>query len=196
MRFPDESDEAFFERAIRAGQNARVLVTACFQNKRVQELLTQGQLAERSLRSCPIVRVEFEEALAIGGIGETLSATRHKRWGDGPWIMPLLPDDTFFPERITYIYRENSLYNRRFEQRIRMKELLGKNRKLVGIAKYSTKDIFLKHLSSDHVHAIRQCLSVEPGIFWRAAQGKIFLDLPRRERQREFDFRSLDTPDA
>lgn len=188
MRLQDESDEAFRERAIRAGDYARILVTACFQNKRVQELLAQNQVSKRSLHACPIVRVEFEQAIAIGGIGETLDATKSKHWGDGPWIMPLEPDDDFFPERITYLYRENSLYNRRFAQRIRMKELLGKYRKLVGTAKYWTKEVFLKHLTSDQATAIRRCFGIEPGIFWRAAQGKVLLTLPGREVQREFDF--------
>jgi len=40
--------------------------------------------------------------------------------------MPLEPDDEFFAYRVTYFYRENSLYNRRFEQRQRLKELLGR----------------------------------------------------------------------
>lgn len=189
MRLPEESDEAFRERATRAGQIARILVDACFQNKKVQTLIAQRQLTESTVITAPIVRVEFEQAIAIGGIGETLDATRHKHWGAGPWIMPLDPNDDFFLERITYLYRANSLYNRRFEQRIRMKELLGKNRKLVGDAKYFTKNQFLKRLTADQANSIRRCLKVEPGVFWRAAQGKAFLALPNREVQTEFDFR-------
>ena len=55
--------------------------------------------------------------------------------------MPIEPDDVFFPDRVTYIYRGNSLYNRRFEQRQRLKELLGKRwRPLVEAAKRQTKD--------------------------------------------------------
>lgn len=189
----DESDEAFHERAERAGHIARVLVTCCLQNRRVQDLLAVGKLTERQVRVCPIVRVEFDQAIAIGGIGETLAATKHKHWGDGPWILPLQPDDKFFPDRITYHYRENSLYNRRFLQRIRMKELLGRHRKLVGQAKYHTKGIFLQHLQLDQANAIRRCIGVEPGVFWRAAQGIAFLALPRRDIQKQFDF-PTDTP--
>ena len=51
----------------------------------------------------------------MGGIGETLAATKSKSWGEGPFILPLKPNDWFYAERITYIYRKNSLYNRRFE---------------------------------------------------------------------------------
>lgn len=154
----------------------------------MQDLLGKGILNERSLKSCPIVRVDFEQAYAIGHPGETLHATRNKHWGDGPYILPLEPDDEFLTGFITYFYKPKSPYNRRFNQRIRMKELLGKHRKVVGDAKYWTKEMFLKHLTSDQAQAIRRCLGVEPGIFWRAAKGKVFLQLPNREVQREFDF--------
>ncbi|MDB5387337.1 MAG: hypothetical protein JWM11_2983 [Planctomycetaceae bacterium] len=102
--------------------------------------------------------------------------------------MPLEPDDDFFPERITYVYRENSLYNQRFEQRQRLKQVLGMNRKLVGEAKYFTKTLFLQRLTRDQANAIWKCLNVEPGDFWRAANGKVILQLPKRSVQREFDF--------
>ena len=187
VRFPNESEEAFRARAERAGHHARILVIACLQNQKVQEFLEQGLLKESGLRSCPIVRVEYEQAIAFGRIGETLHATKNKHWGNGPSIMPLEPDDEFFVDRITYHYRENSLYNRRFEQRVRLKELLGKDRKLVGEAKYFGKAIFLRRLTTRQAAAIRQILKIEPGEFWRAVNGK-FLDLPQRGVQREFDF--------
>lgn len=188
MRLPNESDEAFQARAMRIAALGQVLVSACLRNHRVQELISCNELSERTLRSCPIVRVEFEQAIAIGGIGETLDATKTKHWGAGPWIMPLQPDDEFYSGFITYLYRPNSLYNRRFEQRKRMKELLGPHRKLVGEAKQSRKSQFLKLLCSDQTNAIRRCLKVEPDQFWRAAQGKLFLDLPKRSVQLTFDF--------
>ncbi len=188
MRLPDESDEAFIERANRAAQIGRVLVEACFWNQQVQALLAEGLLTERALSGCPIVRIDFEQAYAIGHPGETLHATRNKHWGDGPYVLPLEPDDRFMNGFITYIYKPESVYNRRFNQRLRLKELLGKNRKVVQDAKYWTKAMFLKHLTKDQAAAIRGCIGVEPGIFWRAAKGKIFLDLPRREVQKEFEF--------
>lgn len=191
MRFPDEIDEAFRGRATKAAEIGRVLVAACFNNHRVRELIECGELSDRKLRACPIVRVEFEQAIAIGGIGETLDATKSKHWGAGPWIMPLQPDDNFYFGFITYLYRPNSLYNRRFEQRMRMKQLLGPNRKLVGEAKQSTKGLFLQMLTWDQAKAIRRCLKIEPGKFWRAAQGKLFLDLPKRPVQLTFDFERI-----
>ncbi len=188
MRFPDESDEAFRERATRTAEIGRVLVDACLRNKQVQELLAQGFLTVRGLKGCPIVRIDFEQAYAIGHPGETLHATRNKRWGDGPYVLPLEPDDRFLNGFITYFYKPESVYNRRFNQRVRLKELLGKNRKVVGNAKYWTKEMFLKHLTQEQTSAIRRCIGVEPGVFWRAAKGKIFLELPPREVQKEFPF--------
>lgn len=191
LRFPDETNDAFRGRAVQTGVIAKVLTEACFHNHLVRTLLREGHLNEKSIRINPTIRVEYEQAIAIGGIGETLHATKNKHWGDGPWILPLHPDDEFFPERITYLYRENSLYNRRFEQRIRLKELLGKaHRKIVGDAKYFTKEVFLRDLSNQQAAAIRRIFQVEPGIFWRAAQGAVFLNLPKRDIQLEFAFSS------
>lgn len=141
----------------------------------------------------PTVRVEFEQAISIGGIGECLEATKNKHWGAGPWIMPLEPDDWFHSQRITYLFRDNSLYNRRFHQRRRLKKLLGKeNRPLVGEAKASTKRDFLKFLTEDQARAIRRIIEVEPGEFWRAAKGRAFLDLPAEYFQPELDFGDAD----
>ena len=192
LRLTGENDEAFRKRAERAARIARALIEGCLANKCMQEYMADPDLPEyteeRNRRS-PTVRIEYEQAIAIGGIGETLQSTESKHWGEGPSIMPLEPDDWFYAERITYVYRENSLYNRRFEQRMRLKELLGKRwRPLVGEAKYHTKKIFLANLSTDQGRAIRRILEVEPGRFWRACKGKDFLDLPARIVQLELDF--------
>jgi hypothetical protein len=146
--------------------------------------------SEATVRENPTVRIEYEQAIALGGIGETVAATRSKSWGDGPWVMPLERDDVFDPVRITYVYRENSLYNRRFEQRRRLKELLGKRfRPLVETAKMHTKGIFLKHLRQEEAAAIQRVLGIDPGRFWRAAKGSLFLELPPRMVQLEIPFR-------
>jgi len=78
-----------------------------------------------SVRRSPTVRVEYEQAIAIGDLGSCLSATKSKHWGDGPYVLPLEANDPVDPFRILYVYRENSVYNRRFQQRQRLKELLG-----------------------------------------------------------------------
>lgn len=137
----------------------------------------------------PTVRIEYEQAIAIGGIGECLAATANKKWGAGPQVLPLEPDDWFYPDRITYVFRSNSLYNRRFHQRRRMKKLLGIHRKIVGDAKSSTKELFLKHVTEEQAKAIRRIFHVGPGVFWRAAQGRAFLQLPREFKQGELELR-------
>lgn len=73
-------------------------------------------------------------------------------WAALAYILPVEPDDWFYAERITYQYRENSLYNRRYEQRRRLKELLGRRwRPLVEQAKYHrfTKAMFLDALTKE-----------------------------------------------
>lgn len=141
----------------------------------MQELLADPSSMHtvESILRCPTVRVEYEQAIAIGGIGECLAATANKNWGTGPQVLPLEPDDWFYPDRITYLFRSNSLYNRRFHQRRRMKKLLGANRKLVGDAKLSTKEMFLKHLTDEQMKAIQRVFQVGPGMFWRAAKGAL-----------------------
>lgn len=186
LRFENETETEFRDRVIQTAKVASVLVAACFANRQVQEMLQAGELTERDLRSCPIVRVDWDQAYGIGRAGEVLSACKNKNWGDGPYILPLEPDDPVGGRFIRYCYKPESLYNMRFEQRNRLKELLGKQyRKLVGTAKYWTKTIFMRDLKPDEANAIRRRIHVEPGIFWRAAKGKVFLDLPKRERQRE-----------
>src|SRR5205823_5416938 len=43
----------------------------------------------------PTVRVEFEQAIAIGGVGECLAATKTKNWGAGSSVLPLEVGDWF-----------------------------------------------------------------------------------------------------
>lgn len=191
LRFDGESDDAFRARAERAGQIARVLVTACLANKDVQEMIADPLLpyTEESVRRHPIVRVEFEQAFAVGGIGESLDATKNKRWGDGPQIMPLQPFDPVSPDRILYVYKEGSLYNRRFQQRRRLKELLGKeHRRLVGSAMRASKKEFLAEVTQAEARAVQRRVGITVGTFWRAVRGKLFLTLPARIVQLELEF--------
>ncbi len=170
---------------------ARVLVEACLKNADVQAMLSDGSLrcTVGDLRRWPIVRGKFEQARAIGEIGECLAATRSKNWGDGPCVLPLEPDDPVHPSRILFIYKEASLYNRRFQQRRRLKELLGRpHRRLVGRAMWETKGEFVERLADDERWCIRRVSHVEPGDFWRAARGRAFLTLPPRLVQLRLEF--------
>lgn len=191
LRIDGESDDAFRARAERAGRIARLLVEACLQNRAVQEMIADPALpySEESLRRHPIVRIEFEQAFAVGGIGECLDATKSKHWGDGPWVMPLQPDDPVSPDRILYVYKPESLYNRRFLQRRRLKELLGKeHRPLVGRAMAMRKKDFVAEVTPAQSRAVRQCLNVGVGDLWRVVRGKLFLTLPARIVQLELNF--------
>jgi hypothetical protein len=189
LRFDGETDAQFRLRAERAGRIGRILIDACLANVCVRDLIEDEELPHYTLegfRRDPIVRIGFDEAYAIAHIGEGLAATKSKHWGDGPRILPLEEFDYVDPMFIGYVYKPTSRYNRRFEQRQRLKELLGKQyRPLVGKAKYHTKRVFLDVITEDQAEAIRRRIGVEPGIFWRAAKGEQFLDLPAREVQLE-----------
>lgn len=181
LRIPGETDDEFRERAKRAHTVARILVHACLDNDHVKDLLADGVYHIDELQRSPIIRLDFDQAYAIGCLGEMMDATKSKSWGDGPYVLPLEPDDMFFSDRITFVYKENSLYNRRFEQRRRLKELLGENRSLVEHAKHrlTTKSRFLTELSNAQRQAIAR-LGIDAGDFWRACKGKLFLELPPR----------------
>jgi hypothetical protein len=191
LRFEGETDEEFRRRAERTAVIARVLVEAALCNTSVQQMIGDPTLpdTEESIRKNPPVRVEYEQAIAIGDIGSCLSSTRSKNWGEGPWVMPLERDDPVDARRVLYLYRANSLYNRRFLQRQELKRILGRHhRSLVTRAMRATKREFLAVLTEAESHAVRRKLRVDPGEFWRAVHGRVFPPLPVRERQLEFDF--------
>jgi len=193
LRLPDETDQAFRRRAEQAGRYAKLLVEAALANCCIREVIADPTFpySEADQRTNPTVRIEFEEAIAIAGVGEGLDATRHKHWGDGPYIHPLRPDDPFDPYFVLYIYKEGSRYNRRFKQRQRLKQLLGRRfRPLVEKAKRQlhTQAIFLEYLTAEEERAIWRILKITPKTFWRACRGKVWLNLPTRQQQTFFDF--------
>lgn len=128
--------------------------------------------------------------LRLGGLVNHCPPPAPNLGETGPWTVPLEPDDWFDPDRITYFYRTNSLYNWRFEQRKRLKGLLGRHRPLMEKAKYAyhTKAIILGNLTAAQANAIRRILHIEPDVFWLAYRGKAFLDLPTTGVQLELPF--------
>lgn len=94
-------------------------------------------------------------------------------------------------DRVTYLYRANSVYNRRFEQRRRLKELLGPWRPLVETAKRRTKTLIIDGLTKEERDVIRRILSVPLGRFWRACHGREFLSLPPRPHRAGIRFRGV-----
>lgn len=189
LRLPGESVASFLARAEQAAKIARVLIDACLRNECVRILIDETEFpsyTEEYFRESPIVQIDYEEAYAIAAIDDGLSATRRKRWGDGPWILPLSKDEYVDPYFITYCYKPNSKRRQPFEQRQRMKELLGrKHRALVKLAQRNTKTRFLEQLDEVGVHAIAARLKLDPGTFWRAAKGTVFPALPLKPKQLE-----------
>jgi hypothetical protein len=84
LRFDGETDEQFRRRAERAAVIARVLVRAALENACVQDMIADTSLpySEESVRKNPPLRVEYEQAVAIGDFGSCLSSTKGKNWGD------------------------------------------------------------------------------------------------------------------
>ena len=194
LRLPGETDQEFRSRAERTVIIAKHLIDAALANYCIQHFIADAALpySIESVRRNPTVRVDYQEAFAISGIGEGLCATKSKHWGEGPNILPLEPTDPVDRMFILYVFKEGSLYNRRFKQRRRMKELLGREyRKLVERAKYKrfTRGTFMRLMTADEETAIRDRLHVEPALFRRLARGQIFLDLPLSEIQLRLRFR-------
>ena len=182
LRLPGEGDEAFIARAERAAAYARILTDAALANECIQAYIADPQLptwTEEGERRNPTIRLDYAEAMAIGGLGETIQATRSKHWGSGPNVLPVASDDPVDPMFITYVFKEGSRYNLRFLQRRRLKELLGKKyRPLVEQAKSFTLRVFLENLTAERAYAIRAILQMEPSEFWRAAKGREIYELP------------------
>lgn len=186
LRLPNESSREFYRRVDRVARYARTLIHACIRNRCVQLLIADSDLAAYtvdSFRESPVVRIDYDEAYAIATLAE-LSVTERKRWGDGPWIMPIAPDEYVDPYFVTYCYKPNSKHRQRYEQRQRLKELLGRqHRSLVRLAQRNTKTRFLAELDEAAAVAIGTRTRLDAGTFWRAAKGHAFPPLPLKPKQ-------------
>lgn len=168
----------------RIGRIAHVLIDAALANRDIQAHLADPRPPKlwtiERVRRNPTCRVEWEHAVVIGGIGESLAAARHKAWGRFIGVLPLAPEDPVHWCRILYLYKASNPSNRRFEQRRAIKRILGRrNRTLVTLAARSTKRDFLAALSELGAYVINRRLHLDPGQFWHAAKGRDFLDLPK-----------------
>jgi hypothetical protein len=161
-------------------------VQACLANEAVSSYLANGLTgwSEATLRTNPIIRVEFGHAFVLGRLGESLSAARSKTWGEFLSIQPLDPRDPIYPLRVVYAFKETAPYQKRFEQRGRLRRMLGKQyAPLVLRALRSTKGEFTRGLTEDEAARIRARTGLGPGRFWRAAKGREFLNWPEPPRQ-------------
>jgi len=82
---------------LRLARIANVLINAALANKDIQNYLGDANLGRGwtidGLRRNPPCRVVWEHSTVIGGVGESLSAARHKNWGQFVGVLPLRPDD-------------------------------------------------------------------------------------------------------
>lgn len=166
----------------------QTLATAALANLDINSYLADPKLGqvwtEEAIRRTPTCRNEWEHVTVVATTGEARSAAKHKNWGEFLGVFPLAPDDPVHPYRILYVYKATSPYNRRVEQRKALKRILGKkHRPLVTKASRSTKRDFLRTLTADNVRAIKLRLGLDPGHFWRAAKGTVFISLPTPPRQ-------------
>ena len=161
-------------------------VAACLANEHVSRYLADRRLgwSRPSLEASPIVRVEFEHALVLGRLGESLCAARHKAWGNLFGVQPLEGKDPVHPSRIVYAFKAAAPYQRRFEQRRRLRRRLGKEyAPLVPRAMGAGKGEFLATLSEDEAARVRARTGLEPGRFWRAVKGRELIGWPESPRQ-------------
>jgi hypothetical protein len=161
-------------------------VAACLANEHISRHLADRRTgwSRPSLEASPIVRVEFEQALVLGRLGESLCAARHKAWGVLLGARPLEARDPVHPSRIVYAFKAAAPYQRRFEQRLRLRPMLGKEyAPLVPRAMGSGKAEFLASLSEDEAARVRARTGLEPGRFWHAAKGRELIRWPESPRQ-------------
>jgi hypothetical protein len=131
-----------------------------------------------------MVRVEFEHTFVLGRLGESLCAAGHKAWGDFLGIRPLEARAPVHPSRIVYAFKAAAPYQRRFEQRRRLRRMLGKGyAPLAPRAMGTGKAEFLASLSEDEAARVRARTGLEPGGFWRAVKGREFIRWPESPRQ-------------
>jgi hypothetical protein len=161
-------------------------VEACLDNECIKSYLADGRTGwcRESLQMFPVVRVEFEHAFVLGQLGESLSIARQKAWGGFLGVRPLDPHDPIDPLRAVFAFKDSAAYQQRFEQRGRLRRMLGKcYAPLVLKAFRSGKAEFLAGLTEDEAARIRARTGLEPGRFWRAAKGKEFIAWPKAHRQ-------------
>lgn len=171
------------DRFTRPASIARILIDAALANEAIQKHLADSRLPSpwtiEGVRRNPTCRMEWEHVIVIGGIGEALAAARHKNWGEFIGVLPLMPDDPVHRCRLLYLHKATSPFKRRFEQRRALKRTLGrKHRSLVTLAVRSTKRDFLAALPELGARVIKCRLRLEPGQFWRVANGRYFVDRP------------------
>ena len=163
------SGEQGFEEFLRQLTQAANLNQSILQfrrNKEFADLWSETNIAAR-----PPVRVEFEHAIVFGTFGEAFSMRRSKSgWGKLLRLEPLHENDVLHPMRIVYQLKPSSIMRQRWEWRDTLKELLGKDRRLVGEAMRLGKKRFLETIDGSDRQVIRHRLYLDPEEFWRVVR--------------------------
>ena len=169
---------------------AQALVAGALGNKAIQGFFRDPNLGrfwtEEGQRRSPTVRVEYEHTVVIGHVGEGLAIGHSKNWGRVVGVFPLEPDDPVDPHRMLYAYKRSNPYQRRFDQRVAMRQALGGEfAKLVNRAMGYHQRFFLRDLTDREIGAIRDALGLDPAAFWRAARGRARIAVPRQREMFE-----------
>ena len=130
---PREVQVQVVERAVAL---AAEFQAAAWKNKDIQWLHqnTDAYQGGGSWDGMPL-RVVFENVVCFGNLSEVIAWARHKKgWGKLQAVEPLQPDDPIDRWRLTCTHKEGSPYQERIDQRRDLKKLLGRYKKLVGIA--------------------------------------------------------------
>lgn len=117
------------------------------------------------------MRVEFEHAIFFGSLSEALSMRRGKEsWGKFVCVELLREDDVLHPTRVGYILKPTGRMRQRWEWRDTLKNILGKNRYLVGQAVLQSKKEFVRSISDAEKKALKDSLDFTPEAFWQASR--------------------------
>ena len=107
--------------------------------------------------------------MVFSTVQEARSLVRSKtRWGRFLRVAPLQPDDEIDPTRIVYQHKPSSLCRQRYENRMTLKRVLGKEgRGLVSQAMRLTKGVFVLRVTQEETALLWERLGVSAGGFWR-----------------------------
>jgi hypothetical protein len=169
---------------------AEALVAGALANRDIQGFFRDPHLGrfwtEAGQRRSPTVRVEYEHTVVIGHLGESLAIGHSKNWGRVVGVFPLRPDDPVDPYRMLYAFRRSNPYQRRFDQRVALRQALGPAfAPLVNRALRAGQGAFRAHLTDREITALRQVLGMDPAAIWRAVRGKARIAVPRQREMFE-----------
>ncbi|MDD5356583.1 MAG: hypothetical protein PHS53_00330 [Candidatus Pacebacteria bacterium] len=157
---------------------ARKCIAAAFSNADVQRAIERRLMTVTEIYRHTPIALEFEHAASVSDLGTCVSCSGTKNsFGRCIGLSPLDVETPCDHERILYLYRRTSPYNRRVEQRAYLKEKLKKHRTLVALAMRNSKSEFIR----DHgatAEIIERTFRMPLGQFWRVARGKEFIEFP------------------